>query len=170
MGVTRRELLECLLGVPAAAALAARGIKTYVVGFGNEVNAQNLSEMAVSGGTARNAMPRYFQADSPAELTSAFGAIAQGAVGCDFKLGKTPPDPSKIFVSVNGQLIPRDPNRVAGWEYTAGSDRVTLYGPACDVVVNQPGSQVSLVYGCADPSLVGDGGYAFPTDAGDLIN
>lgn len=162
--------IENCNGDPAAqvSALAARGIKTYVVGFGNEVNANNLSQMAIAGGTARNTMPRYYQADSPTELTQAFSAIAQGAVGCDFKLAKTPPDPSQIVVTVNGKLVPHDKNRVAGWEYTASSNRVTLYGPACDVVVAQPGAQVSLAYGC--PGTVVDAGYAFPTDAGDLIN
>jgi hypothetical protein len=133
--------------------LSMENIKTFVVGFGGSVNATTLSNMAVAGGTARNTMPRYYQADDPTSLQAAFSQIAQGAIGCDYKLQSTPPDPSKIYVYVNGQMIPRDPNRHVGWEYTSGTDRITLYGTVCDVVANDPNAKVSIVYGCPDSSV-----------------
>jgi hypothetical protein len=156
--------------VAEASTLAAANIKTFVVGFGGEVDATTLSRMAVNGGTARNTTPRYYQADDPAALGLAFSSIAQGAMGCDFKLATTPPDPNKVFVYVNGQLIPRDPSRHVGWEYTSGADRLTLYGTVCDAVANDPNAKVSIVYGCPDPSIVemGDGGL-IDLDAG-IIN
>jgi hypothetical protein len=153
-------------------ALAMAGIKTFVVGFGGDVDATMLTNMAVNGGTARNTMPRYYQADDPASLTAAFASIAQGAIGCDYKLQSTPPDPSKIFVYVNGQQIPRDPNRHVGWEYTSATDRITLYGTVCDAVANDPNAKVNIVYGCPDSSIVegNDGGSpVIDLDAG-IIN
>lgn len=164
-------------GNPQSAVAAAFGanIKTWVVGFGSaaSVDPNRLSAMAVAGGTARNTTPRYYQADSPADLSAALGAIAAGALGCDFKLQKTPPDPTKLYVSVNGTLVPNDPSKVAGWAYDAAGNRLTLYGPACDLVTQDPASKVIIVYGCPDPTLLedpgkGDGGttWNWPTDGG----
>jgi hypothetical protein len=116
---------------------------------------------------------RYYQADNPADLQQALSAIAQGALGCDFTLAQTPPDATKLYVAIDGQFVPRDPNRLAGWEYTAATNRVTLYGPACDALANTPGAKLTVVYGCPDPSVTEtgpggqrDGGYTFTLDGG----
>ncbi len=145
-------------------ALAAKGVKTYVVGFGSEVNPTTLTNMAIAGGTARAGATRYYQADDPATLDQAFQQIAAGAVGCDFKLASTPPDLNQINVVVGNTLIPEDPSNHSGWDYNAASNRITLYGPACDMVQQQPGVKVSIIYGCPNPGIVetgngGDGGF-----------
>lgn len=150
--------------VAAVTAMAARGIKTYVVGFGTEVDAARLALMAIEGGTARLTTPRYYQADDQATLNSAFKQIAAGAAGCDYKLTKTPPDVNKIYVAVDGNLINHDPNKQMGWEYNPTTGRLTLYGGACDVVQKSTSPKVQIVYGCPDPTLIegggkGDGGY-----------
>lgn len=153
-------------GDPASAvrAMAARGIKTYVVGFGADVDATRLSQLAVEGGTARLGTTKYYQADDQASLNAAFGQIAQGASGCDFKLAKPPADLKKIFVAVDGNLINRDTNKQMGWDYNDMTGRLTLYGGACDVVQKSASAKVQIVYGCPDPTLIegggnGDGGY-----------
>jgi len=157
-------------------ALTMAGIKTFVVGFGSDVDATMLANMAVAGGTARNSTPRYYQADDPASLNAAFASIAQGAIGCEFRLAQTPPDPSKIFVYVNGQGIPRDPSKQVGWDYTTPmNDRISLYGTVCDVVANNPGAKVQIIYGCPDPTIIegggnNDGGFIGGLDGGIMIN
>lgn len=158
--------------VQVVRAMFARGVKTYVVGFGGEVDGAMLSSMALEGGTARAASPRYYQADDSASLLATMSAIAQGALGCEFELAKAPPDPSKIYVYVNGQLVPRDANRSNGWEYTAARQRITLYGATCDAVSTDPSARVSIVYGCPDDSLVegGGGGPGGADDGGVTIN
>jgi hypothetical protein len=140
--------------------LFMRNVKTYTVGFGAEVDQQRLNEMAIRGGTARATAPRYYQADSPMELQQALGAIASGAASCDFRLARTPPNPANLYVAVDGQFFPRDVSRTAGWDYDPAGNRVTLYGPACDIVAQRPGAKVSVIYGCPDDSLVerGPGG------------
>lgn len=163
-------------GAPVAEveALFARGVRTWAVGFGDAVDPQMLSQLAVRGGTARATAPRYFQADDPSSLQQALGAIAQGALGCDFTLSQVPPNPANLFVAVDGAFIPRDATRTAGWDYLAQGNRVTLYGPACDLVSQRPGAKVSVVYGCPDDALVetGPGGTldagvgSWPVDGG----
>jgi hypothetical protein len=158
--------MENCSGDPVAAvkAMAARGVKTYVVGFGADVDATRLGQLAVEGGTARLGGTKYYQADDQATLDTAFSQIAQGASGCDFKLAKAPPDLKKVFVAVDGNLINRDPNKQLGWDYNELTGRLTLYGGACDVVQKSANAKVQIVYGCPDPTLIegggnGDGGY-----------
>ena len=170
-------------GAPVAEVdgLFGRGVRTYAVGFGSDVDENRLSQMAIKGGTARATTPRYFQADNTAELQGALNAITSGAASCDFTLTNTPPNPSKLYVAVDGQFFPHDPARVAGWDYQAAGNRVTLYGPACDIVSQRPGAKVTIVYGCPDDTIteigpggrldagvVGntDGGFGWPSDGG----
>jgi hypothetical protein len=154
--------MENCSGAPVAEVegLFNRGVRTYSVGFGDAVDGTRLTQMAIKGGTARATQPRYFQADDPAQLQSALDSIASGAASCDFTLSSTPPNANTLYVAVDGQWFPRDPARVAGWDYQAAGNRVTLYGPACDVVAQRPGAKVSIVFGCPDDSIVeiGPGG------------
>lgn len=175
--------IENCNGAPVAEVegLFNRGVRTYSVGFGSDVDVNRLTQMAVKGGTARATTPRYFQADDPADLAAALNAIASGAASCDFTLTTVPPNAASLYVAVDGQFFPRDPSRVAGWDYQAAGNRVTLYGPACDIVSQRPGAKVTIIYGCPDDSLTergpggtldagiietSDGGFAWPADGG----
>jgi MYXO-CTERM domain-containing protein len=72
--------------VDSVAALQARGITTFVVGFGDSVDALTLNQMAVAAGTALPGCdpagntpgapnPCYYQADNPSELDAALMQI-----------------------------------------------------------------------------------------------
>jgi uncharacterized protein (TIGR03382 family) len=74
-------------GIPAVEALTAKGVTTWIVGFGAEVDASALNRMAVAANTARpgcvvtNSDPAspnqcYFQVDNAADLVAALSAIA----------------------------------------------------------------------------------------------
>jgi MYXO-CTERM domain-containing protein len=80
-------------GTPAVQTLNAQGIKTWVVGFGAEVDAIALNRMAVAAGTAKAgcnplsedpAAPNncYFQVDNSTELVAALTQIA-GSVSAE---------------------------------------------------------------------------------------
>ena len=160
-------------GVTAATNnLAQKGIKTFVVGFGSGVAPANLSNIATAGGTPRPGTPKYYQADDAAGLQLAFNQIAQGALGCEYKLAAAPPDPSKIFVYVNGVLQNQDPNHANGWDYSAATVRITFYGALCNMVATDPTAKVSIVYGCRDDGLVekNDGGAKLPNGAACVVN
>lgn len=133
--------------------LFSAGIKTYVVGFGSGVDATVLSSVATHGGTARPTGTKYYQANDPVELEAALDSIPAGAVGCDDKLGKAPPDVSKIYVYVGGVLQARDMSHATGWDYNATANKITLYGATCQTVSKNPNTSVNIVYGCPDKNL-----------------
>jgi hypothetical protein len=154
-------------GVQAATTnLANKGIKTFVVGFGADVDAQNLADIATAGGTPRPGATRYYQADDAAGLLAAFNLIAQGALGCEYRLATAPPDPAKVFVYVNGVLQNRDVMHANGWDYSPATVRITFYGGLCNLVATDATAKVSIVYGCRDDSLTEtdrrDGGASLP--------
>lgn len=154
-------------GVQAAATnLSSKGIKTFVVGFGGEVDANNLSAMATAGGTPRPGTRKYYQADDAPGLLAAFNLIAQGALGCEYRLAMAPPEPAKVFVYVNGVLQTRDPHHANGWDYSPATTRITFYGGLCSLVATDASAKVSIVYGCPDDTLVEvdrrDGGAGLP--------
>ena len=80
-------------GTDAIAALNAKGIKTWIVGFGAEVDAAALNQMAVAAGTAKTgcdptsddpagANNCYFQVDNATELNMALSTIG-GSVSAE---------------------------------------------------------------------------------------
>ncbi|MDP1821648.1 MAG: vWA domain-containing protein [Archangium sp.] len=162
-------------GVQAATDnLAMKGIKTFVIGFGGGVDATNLTDIAVAGGTPRAGMPKYYQADDAAGLLAAFNLIAQGALGCEYRLAAAPPDPSKVFVYVNGVLQNRDVTHANGWDYSPATLRITFYGGLCSLVATDATARVSIVYGCRDDTLTEvdrrDGGARLPNGSACTIN
>src|SRR5205085_869643 len=105
----------------------------------------NLADIATAGGTPRPGATKYYQADDSAGLLAAFNLIAQGALGCEYRLAMAPPDPAKIFVYVNGVLQNRDVAHANGWDYSAATVRVTFYGGLCNLVATDATAKVSLV-------------------------
>ncbi|HEY4014246.1 MAG TPA: vWA domain-containing protein [Polyangiaceae bacterium] len=133
----------------AIAELQQAGVLTYVMGIpGSSPYGSVLDGMAIAGGTARPAEPRYYDvttADTSA-LGSAFNQIANDAMkNCTFVLENAPVDGSKINVYVNGQLLPADgPN---GW--TEHGSAVMLQGATCELVQSDAGPPpVQVFSGC----------------------
>ena len=56
-------------------AAAGAKIKTFVVGFGSGVSSTELNNLAMAGGTPKSGSTKYYQADSPAALSTALQAI-----------------------------------------------------------------------------------------------
>jgi len=134
--------------------LLAKGIKTYVVGFGGDVKgSKTLSDIATAGGTARPTGTAFYQADDAAALDAALKTISRGAVGCDFGLNSAPPDANALYVFMNGKTVVRDATHKDGWDYNAASQRVTVYGNACDALTADENAKFEVVYGCAVPPI-----------------
>lgn len=139
--------------VAAITQLAAAGVKTYVLGFGDAVNADptTLSHMATAGQTGG-----YYAANSPAQLATALDAIA-GQISvppCTIGLDGAPDDPSKLGVSFDGVAVPRSPSHTDGWDYDAATNSITLYGDACDDLQGGGVGQVEVDYGCGGPIVL----------------
>jgi hypothetical protein len=60
------------------------GIKTFVVGFGQGADPQDLNAIASSGGTT---MKKYIDAKNGAALQNALETIASSVVSCSFQIG-----------------------------------------------------------------------------------
>jgi hypothetical protein len=135
------------------AALAQRGVKTYVVGFGSEVDAVQMNKFAIAGGApVSDPTTKFFKAESAATLTAALRTIATSTLSCEFRLTKNPQDPSKVFVFFEGTTsVPRDPTRAQGWDYDARTNTVTFYGATCDALRSGQVQKVDVVLGCNAP-------------------
>jgi hypothetical protein len=137
--------------VSAVTALAAAGIKTYVIGFGAGLGAANpqlLTDMAVAGGTTM-----YYQANSPADLAMALNDISGQVIvpSCSFTLTTEPENPDRLAVSFNGTPVPRSPSHATGWDYDAASNSITFYGASCDELQSGAVTEVHVDYGCGGP-------------------
>ncbi|MDD9944897.1 MAG: VWA domain-containing protein [Myxococcales bacterium] len=154
------------------AAAPGVGIRTFVIGVpGSEPSRDQLSEIAVHGGTApvdcdasqgachfdMTAVPNLAEA-----LTDALKQITTRAVSCEFDAPR--PQTGELDLSLVNvvytpgdgsapQLVVQDP-RVAcdgganGWQFIAGNARIRLCGEACDVIRADPGGGVEVVLGC----------------------
>jgi MYXO-CTERM domain-containing protein len=69
-------------------------VRTFVVGFGNGVDENELNAMADAGGTARMGDPRYYQADDRPALETALNEIAITVTGGDPEFATTCDDPT----------------------------------------------------------------------------
>jgi hypothetical protein len=132
----------------AIKSMAKDGIKTFVLGYDANDNAQlkmSLDAMAVAGGTGDT---EHHEIENEAGLIEAFTAIAGKAVSCDFSLSMAPNDPSYVLVKVGGeQLNFGDPN---GWILSDDKLTLTLQGSACGKLPKVQGSHVSVKVQCTE--------------------
>lgn len=144
--------------IDAAQAFADADIPVYVVGFGAGVDADTLNDIAAAGGTDNPSDPtdRYFQADNGMELEDALLEIGALVASCDLSLGSMPPDPTRVYVLLDGTpLVRDDPD---GWRYDAAGNRVRLRGNACDTLRNSASPDFQVIFGCPAETPPGTGG------------
>ncbi len=126
-------------------------IPVYVLGIGGSANAaftRTLDGMAVAGGRPRATTPRYFPAQSPAELASALTSIRDSIANCTYLTPSAPEDPDNIQVAVGGVPIPRDPTRTNGWDWVDQSyGQLAFFGSACEAA-SKAGASVQGVVTC----------------------
>ncbi|MCB9748645.1 MAG: VWA domain-containing protein [Myxococcales bacterium] len=131
----------------AAALLAqARPVKTYVVGFSQDVDAGELNAVAQAGGTQQ-----YYPADDLQQLEQALQQIAEDVASCEYLLDDVPPNPDDVHVFFNDDPagVARDP--VNGWDYDPETNKVTFYGEACALIQNGQVEDIDIVFGCELP-------------------
>jgi hypothetical protein len=141
--------------VAAVAESLAAGIPVFVVGVSTnkDTATQALNDMALAGGAARpdpNPLAtRYYLANTQAELVASLQAITGEIATCVFPLSARPPVPDNIAVKVDGVLVPRDPARGNGWEYTSDAlAEVEVHGSWCDQIKGAAASDVQVIYAC----------------------
>ena len=86
--------------------------------------------MAVAGGTDLNG--RHFEVASTAALQRRLIETAGSVAPCRYALGDAAEFVDLLEVRVDGQLVPRDVNRVNGWDLS-GTD-IEFFGAACSAL------------------------------------
>jgi hypothetical protein len=127
--------------------LAEAGIRTFVIGMpGSEPYEDLLNGMAELGGTARDALPKYYSTADTEALKEALGKIAASvAISCEVPLDYEPPDPDYVNVFFDGVVVPFDPEQ--GWEWTE-EGAVSIRGAACDQLMSGNVVELQVFAGC----------------------
>jgi hypothetical protein len=137
--------------VPVVTTLRAQTpeVKTFAIGFGSNVDPDQLNKMAQEGGTAiAGGPPYYYLANDPASLANAFATIAGQVLSCTYTLSDTPKDLSQLYVYQAKQPIARDTTHASGWDYDAATNQITFYGAICQALQSGQVSDLVIVYGC----------------------
>jgi hypothetical protein len=133
--------------VAAAQAGYAKGIRTFILGIAG-VNDAFLQDMANAGQgvTAGQPNAKYFTANSPADLKSAFQQVVSGVVSCELAItGTVIPEVAKTgTVLLNGMPLMYGTQ----WEF-ANDKTIRLLGAACDQLKN--GSQLNATVQASFP-------------------
>jgi hypothetical protein len=159
--------------VNAVSAAAATGYHTFVVGVGGGGSATRnalLNQLALAGLEAVQSpnplSARYYEASDRTSLDLALQAITGTVLGCVLPLSSPPPAPDNVRVTLDSQVIARDPSHAEGWDYTDSRNvAVQLYGLACAAFRAHAFSSVEIDLGCSP--LPSDGG-ADARDAGTM--
>jgi hypothetical protein len=123
-------------------------VPTFVVGFGTGVNAMDLNALAQHGGRPRAGDPKYYTANDPTTLVTAFQEIVGAVLSCTFTLSAQPNDPNRLFVYFDENPIPRDASHTNGWDYDAASMTLSFYGAICEQVKAGTSGALAVSYGC----------------------
>lgn len=131
--------------------LAEAGIGTFVVGIpGSGEYAQVLDALAVAGGHSASATsPQYFEVTDAQELTATLVSITTNLVKiCEFQLDRTPPDPNKVNVFIDGEVVPQEGDD--GWEYDNSTNPPTIIikGETCEQLKTEGAENVTFEFGC----------------------
>jgi hypothetical protein len=110
-----------------------RRVPVFVVGIGVTSSfASTLDAMALAGGRPRATSPRYYPAETPAELSAAFTVVRDSVAKCSYVTPSAPNDPNLIDVTIQGRPVPRDPSHFDGWDWIDQEyGQLQLFGSAC---------------------------------------
>ncbi len=143
------------LALQAVESLYARGIDTFVVGLGEDLNSANpqlLNDMAVAGGRPRADAVKYHPASSLDELKAIFDEVGKAIFSCTMSLEVIPEKPDWIWVYFDGVAVPRDGTQQNGFDYHEAENQIVFYGPACESLQKGEVSTIEVKMGCAPPT------------------
>jgi hypothetical protein len=144
----RENCLDSAASASAAQQLSNAGVPVFVIGLpGTSTYVGVLDQIAVAGGTAGPASPKYFAVDTANEaaMLAALKKVAAKIVAtCEFTLKDEPSDSKLVNVYVDDTILPYDPN--ATWKIEGKT--VTLLGDTCSKVMNGDVLGVRIIAGC----------------------
>ncbi|NLN63155.1 MAG: hypothetical protein GX146_09790 [Myxococcales bacterium] len=143
------------LGAISAELLEA-DVKTFVIGFGEGIDPDQLNAIAEAGGTP---FTEFLYADDQANLEAAFSEIAASIVQCDFEVPKQDGDDvdgDNVNFYLNGVVVPFDQDcaRGLGWTWTRDDlTEVRMCEATCDQL-QKGNAELTATWGC--PTVVVD--------------
>jgi hypothetical protein len=117
--------------------LASREVPTYVIGIDGEPDpalSDVLREMAIAGGRPNPLDPArgYYSVRRASDVSSAFDRIQASIVSCSLAIELADRPDRPVAVTLDGEVLPRDPSRTEGWEWSdERAQTILLYGEAC---------------------------------------
>lgn len=140
--------------VAAARALANAGIPVYVIGFNFDgANPTNLNSIAEAGGTNAGVNgQRFYPANNASTLVTALRQISSEVISCSYLLDTAPPDPNKVWISINDGFLAQDQ-----YTFDGAQNTLTLSDATCQQLrASDPANtRVSITLGCATPCVPG---------------
>jgi hypothetical protein len=137
----------------AISSLAGLGVGTFVISFGEMVDAPQLDEFARLGGHP-NPDPMtdvYLSTDGPT-LQAALDMIASSVIGCEYALAAPPENLDELYVFLNDEPVVRDTTKMDGWDYDEATMQLTFYGPSCAGLQDGSLTDIDIVFGCPEPT------------------
>ena len=139
----------------AVADVATMGVHTFVIGIAVDSTADAvLNQMAINGGEPQPGPTKYYPVSSQADLVTALNMIAGRIISCTFPLTMAPPSPGDVTVTANnGQVVPRDPSHMNGWDFGAANMSIQFYGSWCQMLQAGSITNVHAIFGCPPVGL-----------------
>jgi hypothetical protein len=131
--------------IQAARELHDLNIPVVVISFDNPTHAgvqSYLNALANAGGTGA-----YYPANDPYALLDSLFPPVDFPMTCSLSLPNPPPDPGNITATLNGELVPRDPARLEGWDLE-NPTWLTFYGSYCEELLQLKSVSIEIVFGC----------------------
>jgi len=153
--------LDDARSISTIASLEQINLPTYVIGIQDTSSAaiEVLNQMAIAGGRPRAGAQAYYAVSSEPELESALTAIRNQVGKCVYLTSSVPDELGSIVLSVNGSVVPYDPNGHDGWWWSNKSNgELEIEGHACDVVAATPNPTLTVEVRCEPPDAGLDGG------------
>lgn len=132
--------------VQAIQRMAQQGVRTYVVGYDTQADAELKSALDMMARAGATGDDEHRAIEDEAGLIAAFQAIAKNVVTCDFRLSAPVDDPSFVKVEVGGKLVRHD--HPDGWVLGADGRSLKLQGAACTSLEKTPNQTVSVEVQC----------------------
>lgn len=146
MGATAAQLSSA-----ASSLLKQRGVRTFVIGFGDGASPTKLNAIAAAGGTG---IKQFINAMDRQELTDALNQIGSSVVSCVYDLGgqsNASADPDKANFYFDDEVIGRDDGCAhgSGWQWANGAKtRVEFCKNACERLQAGQVDNISVTFGC----------------------
>lgn len=123
----------------SATALSVQGlgVRTFVLGIGNEVDGAEAAATAAAGKTAKSTKPYYQVDNDELLLTASLREIASRARSCSYSLASVPVDPNSLVARIDDTIT-------TAWTYDTAANQVTLVGESCQTVRENEQSVVTV--------------------------